>query len=105
MELVGQNDDVHASETIRQRLFIMYVYFFIPLLFIYFLFDCCYSFGRTSEELQEVVEHVGDSQHHLWEQPGGGDLCGAVLYRPHGYDSQRQVRLDHPACNATAMML
>jgi len=95
---------MHPKPSDKGYLSCMFISLF-HYLFIYFLFDCCYSFGRTSEELQEVVEHVGDSQHHLWEQPGGGDLCGAVLYRPHGYDSQRQVRLDHPACNATAMML
>ena len=62
-------------------------------------------FVHTCEELQEVVEHVGDSQHHLREQPGGGDLRGAVLHKPHRYDSQRQVRLDHPTCSATAIII
>ena len=62
-------------------------------------------FVHTCEELQEVVEHVGDSQHHLGEQPGGGDLGGAVLHRPHRYHSQGQVRLDHPACSAAATIV
>lgn len=62
-------------------------------------------FVHTCKELQEVVEHVGHSQHHFREQPGGGDLCGAVLYRPHSYGSQGQVRLDYTACSATPMLL
>ncbi len=61
-------------------------------------------FVRTCEELQEVVEHVSDSQHHFREQPGGGDLRGAVLHRPDRYHSQGQVCLDHPACSTTAII-
>lgn len=54
---------------------------------------CC-----TCEELQEVVEHVGDSQHHFWKQPGGRHFCGGVLQRLHSNRRACEVMLDHAAC-------
>ena len=33
----------------------------------------------TCKELQEVIEHVGNSEHHFRQQPGGGNFCCGVL--------------------------
>lgn len=54
---------------------------------------CC-----TCEVLQKVVEHVGNSQHHLWKQPGGGHFCGCVLHCLYSNGGACEVMLDDAAC-------